>query len=63
MYREYNQKYSLLSVTPKPDEGQIEGEFLRQKTYLEQLSLINIEYEDKIQAINDYLTASGDRVE
>ena len=63
LYREYNQKYSLLSVTPKPNEGQIEGELLRQKTYLEQLSLINIEYEDKIQAINDYLTASGDRVE
>lgn len=62
LFREYNQKYSLRSVTRKPSDGQIEGEFHKQKTYLEQLEIINVEYEDKIEAINDYLTASGDRV-
>lgn len=62
LYREYNQKYSLRSVTQKPSDGQIEDEFQKQKTYLEQLEIIDSEYEDKIEAINDYLTALGDRV-
>lgn len=62
LFRENNQRYSLISATRKPDDGQIEDELNTQKTYLKQLEIIDADYEDKIQAVNDYLTAAGDRV-
>ena len=62
LYREYNQKYSLRSVTVQPSNGKIEEELSERKKYIEQLELIDAEYEDVLEAINDFLVAAGDRV-
>ena len=61
LYREFNQRYSLISVTKKPNECEIENEISNNRRYIEQLDLIETEYEDVIRAINDYLVASSDR--
>lgn len=61
LYREYNQKHSLMSYSRKPNEQEIDLEFQKQRTYIEQLDIIDCEYAEKVEAINDYLQAASDR--
>lgn len=61
LVREHNQIHSLMPHSVKPSEQEIQREFQKQRTYIEQLAIIDCEYTEKVVAINDYLRASIDR--
>jgi len=61
LYREYNQKHSLMPYSKKPSDEAIQAELREQRTYIEQLDIIDCEYIEKVEAINDYLRAAIDR--
>lgn len=61
LYREFNQKHSLMSFSSKPGDREIDSEFRNDRTYIEQLDIINCDYTEKVEAINDYLQAASDR--
>lgn len=61
LYREYNQKHSLMPYSQKPSDEAIQTELQEQRTYIEQLDLIDCEFTEKVEAINDYLRAAIDR--
>lgn len=61
LYREFNQKHSLMSYSRKPGDREIDSEFRKQRTYIEQLDIIDCDYTEKVEAINDYLQAASDR--
>lgn len=61
LYKEFNQKHSLMSYSNKPGAREIDSEFRNQRTYIEQLDIIDCAYEEKVEAINDYLQAASDR--
>lgn len=61
LYREYNQKHSLMTHSVEPSDQEIQSEFQKKRRYVEQLEIINCDYTEKVEAINDYLRASIDR--
>lgn len=61
IYREVNQKQSLKEIAPKPSDEEVKKEYGSLKTYVEQLNIINCDYTDQLEAINDYLRASANR--
>lgn len=61
LYREYNQKHSLMAHSLEPGNQEIEQELQKKKVYIEQLDIIDCDYTEKIEAINDYLRATIDR--
>lgn len=60
LYREYNQKHSLISCSRPIDDQEVDREFQKQRIYIEQLDVIECDYTEKIEAINDYIQASMD---
>jgi hypothetical protein len=58
---EFNQNLSLKELAPRPTEEEIQSEYNSIKIYIGQLDIINCDYTDKIEAINDYLRASTNR--
>ena len=61
LYREYNQKYSLMPYSTEPCNQEIEKELEKREKYIQQLDIIDCDYTEKLEAINDYLRASVDR--
>ena len=61
LYREYNQKHSLMTYSVEPSNQEIEQEFQKKRVYIEQLDIIDCDYTEKVEAINDYLRAAIDR--
>lgn len=61
LYREYNQKHSLMTHSVEPSDQEIQRELQKQRRYIEQLEIIDCDYTEKVEAINDYLRASIDR--
>lgn len=59
--REYNQKLSLKELAPRPTEQEVQNEMNALRRYLEQLDIVECDYTEKIEAINDYLRASTNR--
>lgn len=51
----------LASFAPNPTPTEITNELNRLKIYIQQINLIDGDYEDKITAVNEYLRASTDR--
>lgn len=62
LYREYNQKHSLMTHSEEPSDQEVQRELQKQRRYIEQLEIIDCDYTEKVEAINDYLRASIDRV-
>ena len=61
LYRDYNQKHSLMPHSAKPSKLEIQNELQQQRTYITQLEIIDCDYTEKIEAINDFIRASIDR--
>lgn len=61
LYRDYNQKHSLMPHSVKPSKFEIQNELQQQRTYITQLEIIDCDYTEKIEAINDFIRASIDR--
>jgi len=61
LYRDYNQKHSLMPHSVKPSKLEIQNELQQQRTYITQLEIIDCDYTEKIEAINDFIRASIDR--
>lgn len=61
LYREYNQKHSLMTHSVEPSAQEVQREIQKQRRYIEQLEIIDCDYTEKVEAINDYLRASIDR--
>lgn len=61
LYRDYNQKHSLMPHSAKPSKLEIQDELQQQRTYITQLEIIDCDYTEKIEAINDFIRASIDR--
>lgn len=61
LYRDYNQKFSLMSFSSEPSKQEIENELNGERLYIDQLDIIDCDYSEKIQAINDYLRAASNR--
>ncbi len=59
--RDLNQKLSLYELAPRPTDEDIRKEYSQSKRYLEQLQIIDCDYSEKLEAINDYLRASSNR--
>ncbi|QWU13192.1 hypothetical protein SAMN04487895_11726 [Paenibacillus sophorae] len=59
--REFNQNLSLKELAPRPTEQEVQNEMNALRTYLEQLDVVECDYTEKIEAINDYLRASTNR--
>jgi len=60
--RELNQRQSLIEIAPLPSEEEVKNEYSSLRVYLKQLNIINCNYTEKIEAINDYIRASTNRV-
>lgn len=56
-----NQNKCLLELAPNPTNTEIELQENEYKTYLRQLQIIDLDYDDQLTAINDYLKASANR--
>ena len=56
-----NQNKCLLELAPSPTNTEIELQKNEYKTYLRQLQIIDLDYDDQLTAINDYLKASANR--
>lgn len=52
-YREVNQKLSLVEIAPKPSENMINDELEAFRVYVEQLDIVDCDYTDKIEAVNN----------
>ena len=61
LYREHNQRYSLMTHSIEPTDQEVQSELKRQRMYIKQLDIIDCDYTEKVRAINDYLRASIDR--
>lgn len=61
LYREHNQRHSLMAYSVKPSDQEVQREFQNQRIYIEQLAIIDCNYTEKVEAVNDYLRASIDR--
>lgn len=61
LYREYNQRHSLMTHSIAPSDQEIQTEFQKKRVYIEQLDIIDCDYTEKVEAINDYLRAAIDR--
>lgn len=59
--KEINQNQSLVELATKPTNEEIKREFDLLRTYVEQLNIIDCEYDEKIEAISDFLRASTNR--
>ncbi|QZN77672.1 ABC-three component system protein [Paenibacillus sp. DR312] len=59
--REFNQKQSLKELAPRPTEQEVRDEMSALRRYIEQLNVVECDYTEKIEAINDYLRASTNR--
>lgn len=56
-----NQNKCLVELAPNPTNTEIELQQNEYKTYLRQLQIIDLEYDDQLAAINDYLKAAANR--
>ena len=56
-----NQNKCLVELAPNPTNTEIELQQNEYKTYLRQLQIIDLEYDDQLIAINDYLKAAANR--
>lgn len=56
-----NQNKCLVELAPNPTNTEIELEQKEYKTYIRQLQIINVDYDDQLAAINDYLRAASNR--
>lgn len=56
-----NQNKCLIELAPNPTNVEIELQKNEYKTYIRQLQIIDLEYDDQLAAINDYLKASVNR--
>ncbi|MBP3339116.1 MAG: hypothetical protein J6L69_06910 [Lachnospiraceae bacterium] len=56
-----NQNKCLVELAPNPTNNEIELQQNEYKTYLRQLQIIDLDYDDQLIAINDYLKASANR--
>lgn len=56
-----NQNKCLVELAPNPTNSEIELQKHEYKTYLRQLQIIDLEYDDQLTAINDYLKACSNR--
>lgn len=61
LYREYNQRHSLMTHSVEPSNQEIQRELQKKRVYIEQLEIIDCDYTEKVEAINDYLRAAIDR--
>nr|WP_320013128.1 ABC-three component system protein [uncultured Desulfobulbus sp.] len=59
--RKFNREGILRSGSVKPTKEAANLHVQKSPTYIQQLELINIEYEDKLTAVCDYLMAEDDR--
>ncbi len=56
-----NQNKCLVELAPNPTNTEIELQQREYKTYIRQLQLIELDYDDQLEAINDYLKAAANR--
>ena len=56
-----NQNKCLVELAPNPTNTEIELQQNEYKTYLRQLQIIDLKYDDQLAAINDYLKAAANR--
>lgn len=56
-----NQNKCLAELAPQPTNKEIEIQQNKFKTYIKQLKLIDLDYDDQLIAINDYLKAANNR--
>lgn len=56
-----NQNKCLVELAPNPTNTEIELQQNEYKTYIRQLQIIDLDYDDQLTAINDYLKASANR--
>lgn len=56
-----NQNKALIELAPNPTNKQVELEQREYKTYIRQLQIVEIDYDDQLEAINDYLKAVANR--
>lgn len=56
-----NQNKALVELAPSPTNAEIELQQNEYKTYIRQLQIIDIDYDDQLTAINDYLKAFANR--
>lgn len=59
--KQVNQNKSLVELAQNPSDTEIELEKEEFRTYLRQLQIIDLAYEDQLIAINDYLKAFANR--
>lgn len=59
--RRINQKQCLIELAKDPTNTEIENQLNEGKNYLRQLELIDVDYDDKLTAIGEYLRASANR--
>ena len=59
--RMVNQNKCLIELAPNPTITEIELQQDEYKTYIRQLKLIDVDYDEQLSAINDYLKASANR--
>ena len=56
-----NQNKCLIELAPNPTKAEIDFQKNEYKTYIMQLQIIDLDYDDQLTAINDYLKASVNR--
>ena len=56
-----NQNKCLIELAPNPTNAEIKLQQNEYKTYIRQLQIIDLDYDDQLVAINDYLKASANR--
>lgn len=56
-----NQNKCLIELAPNPTKAEIDFQKNEYKTYIRQLQIIDLDYDDQLTAINDYLKASVNR--
>ncbi len=56
-----NQNKCLVELAPNPSNTEIELQQNEYKTYIRQLQIIDLDYDEQLMAINDYLKASANR--
>ncbi|WP_310832314.1 ABC-three component system protein [Paenibacillus pedocola] len=59
--RHFNQNLSLRELAPRPTDQQIQHEYNAFRRYIDQLNLVECDYDEKLEAISDYLRASTNR--
>lgn len=56
-----NQNKCLVELAPNPSNTEIELQQNEYKTYIRQLQIIDLDYDEQLMAINDYLKAAANR--